>query len=121
LPASSATLETRKVEIQDMSKLKKPSNPAKLHGAKNERSRRVRIMWVEPTCFFAMFFTAAETHFRVTANGMPSDATVVGNGFDAQRGSFYFHVSSKEFDPVPEGAMLPEHPPIQFTKLFSRD
>ncbi len=78
------------------------------------KERRYAKLGFTPQAFGEMLIQGSELHFVVVRDGLPKDAHVVSaipdsnDQVGAQR--VWLLIESKEFEPVPEGGVIPELP-----------
>ena len=83
-----------------------------------ERSIERRVEYVEISKVMLERIFIENTSFRVK-EGLPQDAEIVGVQYVAERNCYHITFESGEFDPVPEGAQVPQFHPVQIESEYN--
>lgn len=83
-------------------------------------SRKLAALQVTPE-FLIEFCKSGEHHFQVTDHALPADAKIVSVGsvgieYSVRRHTLLIVLQSEEFQPVPEGQIIPLLPAVQFER-----
>ena len=69
------------------------------------KEHKIRVLRVNPEVFGLLFLQSAS--YRVTS-GLPDDARCMGVHIDWHTGNILLKIESEEYEPVEQGAMVPE-------------
>lgn len=69
--------------------------------------RRIQVLRVAPSLLLFLMRKPSERE-RLTSVGMPDDAQFLAAYLDDERQQFRIYVESEQFEPVEEGAWVPE-------------
>ena len=76
------------------------------------------VMYVEISKVMLERIFIENTSFRVE-EGLPEDAEMMGVQYVAERNCYHITFESDEFDPVPEGAQVPQFHPVQIKSEYN--
>jgi len=76
--------------------------------------RRLMLLRIFPELFTEMFI---EEKFVKVTKGLPKDSKLVRHAIDIEHDAIVFVIASKEFDVVPNGAIIPFFGEVWFTNI----
>lgn len=80
--------------------------------AKDKEYRRKRLKRFSITPEFLLDLAGSDKWFRFQCESLPEDAEIMGVNASFESNCFHILVKSKEFDPVPEGEIIPLSDPL---------
>ena len=86
--------------------------------SEKSQSAERRVVYVEISKVMLERIFIENTSFRVE-EGLPEDAEIVGVEYVAERNCYHITFESDEFDPVPEGAQVPQFHPVQIESEYN--
>lgn len=81
--------------------------------------KRYRLLYVTPEVFVDLCKPGPPRFVEVAENPLPPDASWVRYGYDCQRNAIQLIVESEAFEPVAEGAHIPQHPTVELRVVQS--